>query len=779
MNTIEAAPHDVALVRPAWWRRPDPFLGLALAGGGGILAAELIDPAPWLVLGFFLLAGLAWALWRRVDLCWLAIAVGFGALHAFSLHRAPVEALARQLSSRPSDPPRLIRARGLIVDEPRYSSTGATARFTLELERIELDGRSLPCHARVLAEWQDGRPESGDRLDLIGAARNLPGPRNPGEFDFAEYERRQGIRSEIRARGLNDVHVTTHEGRGGWRRLAIRFHDWIRQSLQTGLDPATPAAAVISTMLLGLRDDPGLGDVEEAFQRTGTLHYFAIDGLKLALLSCLGLWLMQRVGVPRAWARTLSLPPLIFYAMATGLGPASVRATLMAAMLLGAFWIERPARPLNLLGAAAAGILLYDTDELFDLGFQLTFLVVLAVITLASPLQQRLAQLGAPDPFLPPRLYSRARRGWEIVRPWGWGLVSVSLVAALGSLPIMILQFHVVSPISPLANVVTFPLAWAVLTLGVAVLTAAALGLLVPGALALAAVLNQVNLLLANGFLAAVHFFDGIAGGSFYVSAPQEWAPGPRPAAELTVLDLRGARALHLRAGAADWLIDAAQPFEYSRSIRPYLHARGVNRLTGLILSQADTRHVGGAPLAWGDFRPGRVVDSTSLPGRSPRRQEFLRLLQDHQKPLEILPAGKTLALGNGAELRAFYPPEGLKAGSASDRALVLQLRAGGGRVLLMADAGENVERWLVAHVPPADLRSDAVVTGGLDAPGEAFLRVVTPGLIASQSLEATPGIVTTKDAGAISLRLWEDRLEVGGFVDGTRRTIKVSPSAK
>lgn len=775
MNVLEAAPTESAVVRTPFWRRADPALGLALAGGAGIFAADAIDPDPWLLLGLFLLSGLAWALWRRVDLCWLAVVVGFGALHAFTLHGVPAEAFARLLSFHPQP----IRASGLIIDEPRYSSTGATARFTLELERLELGGRTMSSRARVFVEWQNGRPECGDRLELIGAARNLPGPRNPGEFDFAGHERRQGIRSEIRCRGVNDVHVMAHEARGSLRRTAVRFHDWIRRSLELGITPGTPAAAVISTMLLGLREDPGLGALEEVFQRTGTLHYFAIDGLKLALLSCLGLWLMQRAGVPRAWARTLSLPPLIFYAMATGLGPASVRATLTAAMLLGAFWIERPARPLNLLGAAASGILLYDTNQLFDLGFQLTFLVVLAVLTLAGPLQRMLAAIGAPDPFLPPRLYSRGRRGWETVRPWAWGLVSVSLIAWLGSLPIMILQFHVVSPISPLANVVTFPLAWAVLTLGVAVLSAAALGVLVPGGQTLAAALNHLNLVTANAFLAAVHFFDGVTGASFYVSAPSEWTLGFKPAAELTVLDLGVTRAVHLRVGNADWLIDAAQPFEYARSVRPYLHARGVNALAGLILSQADTRHVGAATLAWSDFLPGHAMDSTPLPGRSPRRQEFLRLLEDQRKPLEMLNAGKTLALPNGAELRAFYPPEGLKSGPASDRALVLQLRAGGCRVMLMADAGENVEGWLLAHVPAADLRSDAVVTGAFDLPGEAFRQVVTPRLIASQSADPAADVVTTKDSGAIALRLWNDRLEVRGFVDGLRRTIKVSPSAR
>lgn len=779
MNATEDSPRPTAIVRPPLWRRPDPLLGLALAGGAGILTVDWIDPDPWLLLGLFLLAGLAWALWRRVGLCWIAIVAGFGASHAFSLHDLPVEALARQLSSRPGDPSRSVRATGWIVDEPRLSDTGATARFTLELRQIDFGSGFAPSRARLLVEWQNGRAQSGDELAIIGAARNLPGPRNPGEFDFAEHQRRQGIRSEIRCRGVNDVHVTAHEDRRGLQRISVRFHDWIRDSLQTGLDVGTPASTVISTMLLGLRDDPGLGELEDVFQRTGTLHYFAIDGLKLALLSCLGLWLMQRAGVPRGWARTLSLPPLIFYVMATGLGPASVRATLVAAMLLGAFWIERPARPLNLLGAAAAGILLYDTNQLFNLGFQLTFLVVLAVITLAGPLQRLLAPIGAPDPFLPPRLYSRARRGWETVRTWGWGLVSVSLIAWLGSLPIMILQFHVVSPISPLANVVTFPLAWAVLTLGVAVLSAAALGLLIPGGHALAIGLNHLNLVTANGFLATVHFFDGVAGGSFYVSAPSEWALRSQPAAELTVLDLGVTRAMHLRVAREDWLIDAAQPFEYSRSLRPYLRARGINKLAGLILSQADTRHAGAATLVWNDFLPPRAVDSTPLPGRSPRRQEFLRLLQDQRKPLETLNAGKTLAFSNGAELRAFYPPEGLKSGAASDRALVLQLRAAGRRILLMADAGENVERWLVAHVPATDLRSDAVVTGAFDLPGAALMRLVEPGLIVSQSAEAAPNVLTTKDSGAISLLLWSDRLEARGFVDGSRRNLRVSPSAR
>lgn len=770
MNAPEIEPTAAAAaIRPAFWKRPDLFLGLAVSGGAGILAADWIDPAPWTALGVFLLVALAWALRRGAPWCAVAVAAGFGALHAFALHGIPEEALARQLRAEPTR----VRATGAVLDEPRWSASGETARFTLGLERIEVNGRAWPSHARVLAQWQNGNPRCGDRLELIGLGSNLPGPRNPGEFDYAGYERRQGIRSEIRARGGHDVRVAGRETGASLRRIAGRFHDWMRDSLHLGIAPQTPGAAIISTMLLGLRDDPGLGELEEAFQRTGTLHYFAIDGLKLAILSCLALFLMQRAGVPRGWARTLSLPPLVFYAMATGLGPASVRATLTGGMLIGAFWVERPPRPLNLLGAAAALILLADTNQLFELGFQLTFLVVLALIVAAGWLHRRLAPLGAPDAFLPPRLYSPARRAWEAVRLWALGLVSVSLVAWLGSLPIMILYFHVISPVSPLANVATFPLAWSVLTLGVAVLCAAAL----PGLGWLAAAFNHVNLWAAHAFLAAVHFFDAWTGGSFYVTAPSLWTLRAPPAAELTVLDAGRARAIHLRAGGRDWLIDSAQPYEYQHSVKPYLHARGVDQLDGFLLTQADTHHLGAAPLAWSDFHPRRVVDSSPLPGRSPRRQEFLRLLESNRQPVEILRQGASLPLAPGAELRALYPPPGLKAGTSADRALVLQLRADGWRILLLADAGEDVQRWLVAHVPAGELLSDGIVTGAAGPAEPEFLRVVHPKLVVSQAVDALPGTIGTREHGAVSLQMWPGRLEASGFVDGWRRTLRASPS--
>ena len=234
------------------------------------------------------------------------------------------------------------------------------------------------------------------------------------------------------------------DGAGWLAALAARVHDGMERTLRTDLQDDPEAGTVIATMLLGLRDDPGLGDLEGMFQRTGTLHYFAVDGLKLGLIGAVLWQALSAAGLSRAVAGLLVLPVLLLYALATGLGPASGRALLVAAALLGGHWLDRSARPINHLGAAALVILCYDTNELFAVGFQLTFLVVLAILLLAPGLARWFARYGAPDPFLPTVLFSPARKAWEWLRRRLCELFAVALAAWIGSLPVMAWDFGVI-----------------------------------------------------------------------------------------------------------------------------------------------------------------------------------------------------------------------------------------------------------------------------------------------------------------------------------------------
>src|SRR5204862_1979308 len=120
---------------------------------------------------------------------------------------------------------------------------------------------------------------------------------------------------------------------------------------------------------------------------------------------------------------------------------------------------------LNSLAAAAFSLLSWDTNEFFSTGFQLSFAVVGGIILLADPLSGWLRPLGAPDPFLPRRLVSGLRRIIGVGYEWVCRGGSVSLAAWLGSLPLILWYFHLVTPSSLLANLVLVPFPFFILAL--------------------------------------------------------------------------------------------------------------------------------------------------------------------------------------------------------------------------------------------------------------------------------------------------------------------------
>lgn len=789
-----------------------PLAGLALAAVAGILLADgarrfLLEaawednPLPWIADALFLTLATAFVLRPRAWTFWLAAVAGFAALHFFHADPVPAAALARTLATPDSTgrTAHVVRVTGrvegpplLLPDNspPTSEEPAASWRFVFALESLFVDGRAWPGHARVSVSWRDGPHPlaDGDRLELTGLADNLRGPRNLGEFDYAAYQQRRGIYSEIRVTGLADGRVIRSDGAGWLPALAARVHDAMENTLRTDLHDDPEAGAVVSTMLLGLRDDPGLGDLEGLFQRTGTLHYFAVDGLKLGLIGAVLLQTLAALGWSRAVASLCVLPLLAVYALATGLGPASARALVVAAALLGGYWLDRSARPINHLGAAALVLLGWDTNELFAIGFQLTFLVVLSILLFAPGIARWLLRYGAPDPFLPPVLFSRTLQAWEWLRRQLCGLLAVAMAAWIGSMPVMALDFGVVSPISPLANVVAFPLAFAVVALGT---------LSLGGAWAAhwwVACINNANWVVAHGLLTLVRAFDAVPGGSVAIPDPSTWRWGNPPLAEITVLDLGRARSAYIAVGrGADWLVDAGRPGAYLRSVRPALHAFGVTRLGakgGLILTRADSDHVSAAPLALGELKPRRVVD-TALSQRSLSLRDFRRALDPARQAETRVGRGGVIDLAPGVEARVLYPPNDPPPPApvtAASRALVLQVCVADGhggerRALLLPDGADGrVALWLMANETAEALQSTVLV---VDAPvTAAFVQAVGARLVVVRSrqeeadapvraimLPTLPGVefIAQEDSGAVNLRVYPDKVEVRGFVDGRK----------
>jgi competence protein ComEC len=699
-----------------------PFVGLATCAAIGITLAEFFRLSPYVLLATAILIAFCAVIvlrWPRLAATYAIVGAGFFLLHGLRTNNTEGQQLAAELGNRP----RVVTATGCVISEPKIAPSGF-ATFLLKLKSIELEGRKQSAHAVWQVRWK-GTPEFGDELRLFGNAEVIAPPRNPGEFDMRSYLARRDVRRILFVRYPEDGALIRHGGGNPILHAAQKSRAWMQNALCRGLENAPEVQGFISGIVLGVRHQTP-EDIEEPFQQTGTLHLFAVAGLHVGIVATL-LWMLAMVArLSRKCAAALIIPSLFFYAAITGLHVSSVRAAVMASILLGGFFFDRKVFVFNSLAAAAFFLLCWDTNELFSTGFQLSFAVVGAIILFADPVFGFLQRWGAPDPFLPRSLLRGPKRLMHAAFEWLFRGASVSLAAWIGSLPFILWYFYIVTPISLFANLVVVPIAFFILA--IALLSLLAIPLL-PW---LAVVFNNANWFLAHLVLGIVQLFAQIPGGHFYVEHPQ-WPE--KLTAEITVLDLGPGAAIHLRTEGVDWLFDCGNERSYQRVVREYLHWAGVNRLSGLLLTHGDSLHIGGATELLHDFPSVRLMDNPA-PDRSTVHQRLQRLFRERGIKPADLAEGDSFRLSREVTAHVLFPPRSFNAPIADDQACVLQLvLSSGTRVLLTSDSGIKTEDWLLRR--KADLHSDILIKGqhhSEESGSEAFLDAVRPRLIIATS---------------------------------------------
>ena len=287
-------------------------------------------------------------------------------------------------------------------DGTLLASGGPRERFDLETETIQLNDRKFTQPVGIRAtvfsrEMEEGNEESetprfphfayGDHIHLTAKLRLPRNFRNPGAFDYEGYLRGHGISTlaSVKADSIEMLPDTSGSRLGFWRsRMRQSILEHIRErGLWTRED-----AALFASMIVG-DDSLLLRDVREEFQQTGVYHLLVVSGMNVALLAFAVFWLARSLRLPD-WAASLATIALsIFYAYIAGMGVPIVRAVLMLSLFLVARLLYRDRSALNATGFAALVVLALSPTALFDAGFQLTFLALLAITGISLPILER------------------------------------------------------------------------------------------------------------------------------------------------------------------------------------------------------------------------------------------------------------------------------------------------------------------------------------------------------------------------------------------------------
>ena len=198
-----------------------------------------------------------------------------------------------------------------------------------------------------------------------GIMMRIPGPDNPGEFDYAKYMRIRGIRFQMINAGVTVLTRNTDRIR--------EYMSGMRNAVNTAICSAFPedVSGILCAMLTGERSE--IDDTTRSLWQTGgIMHMLAISGLHLSLIG-MGLFTaLRKVRVPMVPSGIIAALFLCAYTLFTGCPVSAVRALVMFSMMIGAKLAGRTYDPLTAIACAAALILLRHPECLLYSGFQLS-----------------------------------------------------------------------------------------------------------------------------------------------------------------------------------------------------------------------------------------------------------------------------------------------------------------------------------------------------------------------------------------------------------------------
>ncbi len=327
-------------------------------------------------------------------------------------------------------------------------------RQVLQVRAIYDSGRWHHASGRVMAYFPKSDPavfRYGDVLLIQGSPRVVPGPANPGQFDYQRYLSWRNIFHQHFIRS-GEAQLVGHDPPSAILDYSIKVRIWALSILERHI-AGDRELAIAQALVLGVTEDLD-NELTGAYAASGAMHVLAVSGLHVGILYMIiaillkplnrtagGKWIFMLVSMCMLWG----------YACVTGLSPSVLRAVAMFSFFALARPLNYRTNIFNTLASSAFCLLLYDPFLIASVGFQLSYLAVIGIVWLHPMLY---------------RLWEPESRVWDEV----WKISAVSIAAQLITTPLTLFYFHQFPNYFLFANLFIIPLSTAVLAGGLALL---------------------------------------------------------------------------------------------------------------------------------------------------------------------------------------------------------------------------------------------------------------------------------------------------------------------
>ncbi len=621
---------------------------------------------------------------------------------------------------------------GRIVEPPHVAEK--TIRFVMELREIRTDVGALKTKENIRVTLTRPRNESplqlryGMALALRGRLSRPSEARNPGEFSEKQYYEANGITLFMFVRGGSNGVMLDSTG-GSWlmSRVIVPAREYILNTLDATTDGES--AEFLKGLLIGERGGIS-APTRQAFTNSGVAHVLAVSGSNVVVVAGIFFFVFGLLRLPKVAVVLLTLAALGFYMLVTGSQPPVVRATITASIFLIGSVLQVRANSFNSLGVAALIILAIDSRQLFDVGFQLSFMAVLSIVYLYPKMNAWISSLGSDTMIWSATLF--------LLR-----VCAVSVAASLGTLPLTAVYFGKVSIIGLLANIVVIPAVGASVVLGFVTIMASLFSnwiaeaygavnqllldwtlwiIRVSGATSFAYVDTSrfqslyalpfyvLLLLLSNLSVPRVAkrlVFVLLISLNIVVFVPPSAAVATTGNLRVSFLDVGQGDASVIETPEGRVIVIDAGPKanEYDageRTVAPFLRRRGISRVDLLVISHPHDDHIGGAPHILEQFDVAEVMES-GQPVKSSTYRQYLSDIREEHCGVDTARSGMLVANFGDLRIHLLCPtPSFIDADTThrhpnlNNTSVVMRMQYGNISMLFTGDAEEEEEQEMV-----------------------------------------------------------------------------------
>ena len=354
------------------------------------------------------------------------------------------------------------------VDKPMPSDFGDGVKIGVLVEPTEEKPKTFKSRIRIIDSTSSNNveilayfekdsttppPQFGDLIGFYSDIRYIESNGNPLEFDYQQYMSLQGVycQTYIKRQEYEILQPAYQKG--------VKYYgSKIRKSLieiyrQTGI--SGQQLAVLEALTLGYKADLDPETIT-SFQTSGAMHILAVSGLHtgiIMLITNILLSFLNRTQKTRIIKCGIIILTLWAFAAITGFSASVCRSALMFSMLTVSDILNRHSSTYNTLATSAFILLTLNPLLIFNVGFGLSYLAVLAIISITPFVKNTIPRF---DPVHDTK--------WIYVKKWVirylLGIIYVSIAAQIGTSILSIRTFNLFPTYFLITNIIVIPLSY-------------------------------------------------------------------------------------------------------------------------------------------------------------------------------------------------------------------------------------------------------------------------------------------------------------------------------